>query len=120
MKLVLLISNHDYDSYFHESFIVFEDVSVVDANNRLSDTQEKNSFIDSEYWKNVTKFQEELEKYVISKGYDKDVALLPLPKIKYEKFCGLEVMPRRDGDTEYKIITLDEWIEQHSYNENLE
>lgn len=118
MKLVLSISNHNYDSYVHNSFIVFEDVSVEDAVKRLLETQEKNSFIDSEYWKDVEIFRKELQQYVSSKGFNKGVELLPLPKIEYEKFCGLEVMPRRDGDTEYKIITLDEWVEQHSYNEH--
>lgn len=120
MKLVLCVYYSDGFSYSSETFIVFEDNSVEDAQVRLLEVVEKNSFIDAEYWKDDEKYSKELDKFVKTKGYDKGVPHPIRPELKLLKFCGLEIVERRDPDTKYEIITLDEWANRHSYNENLE
>ena len=120
MKLVLCIYYSDGYSYSSESFIVFEDNSVEDAQVRLLEVEEKNSFIDAEYWKDNEKYSKELDKFVKTKGYDKGVPHPIRPELKLLKFCGLEIVERRDPDTTYEIITLDEWAKRHTYNEYLE
>ena len=113
MKLVMVTNYSDGCTFESESYLVFEGESVFDGEARLGCVQQTNKRLDEEHRIAQNKYTRELTKFVDNKLYNKGKTPPVRPELVLVKFCGIECFPN-SNEQSHHIITLAEWIEQHT------
>lgn len=106
MKLVLIGNFSDNCSYSSESFWVFDATSIDDAEYALLEIQEFNDMTRDFNRRETRKC---LDSYISGKSIKKHI------DVPLKTFCGEEVGINNEYAT-YTIITLEEWVNDHTVN----